>query len=841
MLNGFASCCFRALPAVLAMLVVAAPAPADTPAFEQLWFGPVRCESPTALSLILDYPDTASAAEMIQVQVVIDARIPYEATRVRLTVDNAVHRAQHEAEIVADLYRGRNEFTFNWSGEALAPGEYALVVTVDYADNVAPARCVAPFNKVSAVHWADKLARSEARLARLAERLEALAASGTPAPYMELRLRIAEDAREAALAAKQAGAWDLLDRNVAYVQYAAATLEAGLTFSNSTRELFLPYEQASLANIEVRDGGLYADGVPVFLYGAAINGDGDAFKAALDRLSRYGMNFCVATLPMGRDEAEIDQALDVVLRAAASARAAVAVQFAQDDVVGPIMDQWPDLLEPGFANMAHEQYRNVYVTRVARLAAALSGRPFVLGASIARNPAFKYAGESVRLRFVEQVTDRYPDRIDLNRLWRSHLADYDEITIWGDHPEHAYQNRRAYQYEWQSFHRELITHFFAEVKQELARTAPDVPIMLTLPDTVFAPGETRYMPNREHMAAMMDINACTAAAYLGSELYAMGFPNPNAYYTLLRSYARAKPVVNLGAEIDLRDTTTAGARYALTRTVVWEAAMSGVNGLALNQDAALFEYPEAVEAFASAAMDVNRLGRIVRAFQQAPASIAILFSEASKIMDDGVPHLDSTRYAFEGGSFAGFALRFMTEAQIEAGGLHNTKVLILPETLAVSDETFQQISRYVEDGGMVARVGTPIPYNERGHSRGDVIRATANTVLVRGMNLPTEYLHALDAALVEGVLPQIARPVNPFGYPLEGVRSRFVEFENEQYLYIINLRQRPINCYLTGVTNTGRDLLQGRDVVFPRRIQPLEPMLVRLDRREAEISLAAHQ
>lgn len=831
----------RLLAAILFAAVIggACHVHADITAYEQLWFGTSTCDTPSGLSLALHHPETAPPSEMTRLVVEINALIPYEATRVMLSVENALHAAEHQAEIVANLQRGLNEFSFNWSGNLLSPGDYRIVVTVDYADNVSPARCVLPFSKVSAAHWAQELARADAALARLSEQLAVLEGSGRHAPYIWLRLRVAEDARDAASAAIRAHAWERVDRNLAYIQDTLSSLDAGLAFSKSTPELFAPHDHPSLADIEIRDGGFYAAGRPVFLYGVGFEAGHTTPEMPYERLLRYGLNFGVCAVPLGVGEAGIETTVETALRAASDAGIALAVQFAQDDVVGNVMDEWPELLEPGFVNMAHEQYRNIYMARVSRLAAALRGKPYVVGASIAHDPMFKYEGEPVRLRFIERVAYRYPDRIDLNRLWRSHLADYDEITIWGEHPDYSYQNQRAYQYEWQSFHRELITHFFADVKQELARTAPDVPVMLTLPDTAFSAGETRYSPNREQMAAMMDINSSTATAYAGETLYAMSYPSPHAYYTLLRSYTPHKPVLNLAADIDLRDVVSADMRYALVRSTVWESALCGVNGLALLPDTELFDYPEAIEAFASAAMDVNRLGRIVRAFQQAPASIGILFSEASKIMDDGIPHLDSARYAFEGSSFAGFAVRFLTEAQIEAGGLHNIKVLVLPETLAVSDETFEQISRYVEVGGMVARVGTPIPYNERGHSRGDVIRATSNTVLVRGMNLPTEYLHAMDAALVEGVLPQTARPVNAFGYPLEGVRSRYIELDDEHYLYIINLRQRPVNCYLTGVVNSGRDLIHGRNMAFPRLLPPLEPMLIRMDRREAEITVAA--
>ena len=106
----------------------------------------------------------------------------------------------------------------------------------------------------------------------------------------------------------------------------------------------------------------------------------------------------------------------------------------------------------------------------------LHEKPGVVALSLAQSPQFQYDSEEVRQQFVAHIKERYPDRIELNRLWRSHLADYDEITVWGDHPEYGYQNRRAFQYEWQSFQRELISSFLAKIDQELCQTAPDLPL-----------------------------------------------------------------------------------------------------------------------------------------------------------------------------------------------------------------------------------------------------------------------------------------------------------------------------------------------------------------------------
>lgn len=849
------------------LFAAVSPSPTD---FEELWLGnPVITES-EKLSFTLHYPESAGIGETIPLALELLTTTPYQETKIRLTVEGTNGDVLEESEITVNLRRGRNDLTINWTPKELPPGKHALLVAVDYTNELSPVSHLIPLNRVSSSHWQKELEELKPVLAQLEESISSLVseaqgteqnaqAINTPPNSTSLQVRgeMAGAALEEAERAFADNHWRLVDRHLTYAKEALNIIRAEITFINILPETLLahtPYPE----RVSIHDGGMFDKDRPLFLIGAALKGDtskttqeasgdsqclayagADTLAEQVAWLKTHGMNFAVMTLPMNMDPESLQEMTASLSRSAGEFKIPWLLQVDQSSIAGSLMDKWPELLEPGFVNLAHEEFSTYYrqtINDVIGLAGAQSYPP--VGASLAWGPQFKYDGDPIRERFIAVVRERYPDRIDLNRLWRSHLADHNEITIWGDYPDHSYQNQRTYQYEWQTFHRSLITHFFASIKQDLAALAPNVPAMITLPESPFLPGETRNSPSREDMAGMMDINGCFIRFEAGEGMYALNYPYPHATIALLRSYAPDKPVLILNGDINVAPLADAGQREKVVHSAVWEAVMAGATGLALSTESSLFQYPEAMAAYSLAAMDVNRLAPIILAFQQAPAEIAVLFSEASKIMDDGVLHLESAQYAFEGASFGGFPVRFLTEQQIKKGELEGIKVLILATTMAVPDDTFEYLSGYVEDGGMVARVGTPIPYNEKGHSRTDVIRATANTILVRGMNLPTEYLHALDAALVGGVLPETARPVNAHGYPLEGVRSRCVRHDGESYLYIINLCQEPVAVHLSGLATQGYDLIRGRDVQFPRVLPPLDPMLIRLKKSETVFTVA---
>jgi hypothetical protein len=797
--------------------------------FEQVWFSQVACAPESEVEIEVSYPAKAALDANIEFVVKILTSIPYQATVISFDIVSDAGESTYHAVLETDLKQGRNQVVFQWSPSDIPAGYHQLQISVDYSDLLPPTLCVVPFDRVSAAQWKKQIDVSETLLGTLGKAIQELPENQAQA-MLQSQLMVARNTVGDARTALQNESWENLSRQVGYLNQTCKSLHAGLVFGKTAEIASEKIEKPSLEKMEIRSGAFFAEGHPVFLFGREID-NAESAEAQLQRLNQLGLNATVQTVAVNETPEEMTSRMNEVIETARAHSVALAVQFDQETISGAIMDQWPEVLEPGFTNLAHASFAELYTERLLALAAGLTGKPMVLCASIARVPQFQFLGEPVREQFVRYVQERYPDRIDLNRLWRSHLFDYDEITIGGDYPEHSYQNRRAFQYEWQSFQRGLITDFFAGIDQQIAEKAPDLPIMLTLPNNAFMPAETRTGVNRETAATLMDINGCNTDSGWFESLYAINYPAPHVYYALMHSYTPDKPILNLKGDIVLGDVDSQDMHYKIVQSSVWESVMSGASGLVLPAGSAVFAYPEALQAFITAAQDVNRLAPVVVAFQQAPAEIGIVFSEASKIMDDGVPHLESAQFAFEGAAFAGYCLRFITESQIARGALQSIKVLILPDTLSVSDETFEKLSAYVEEGGSIARVGTPIPYNERGLSRSDVIRSTANTVLVRGMNLPTEYLHAMDAAQEAGTLPEIPRPINPFGYPLEGVRSRSVTYDNEDYLYIINLRKEPVNCYLTGVSRSGYDLIRGREVEFPRELTPLEPMMIRMDRQ----------
>ncbi len=772
------------------------------------------------------------ASESVSIKCVIDATRIFSGSTVSLRVRDAQGEVFAEHAIHMKLTSGENACTFKLDAAALPPGSYTAVFSVGYSGSARDAVYEARLLRISADHIKTSLARLDTELAALGGELDALKEAGTSSAYLDMRFRIATDFAGKALEDTAMNSWRAAFDKVSYLEDAAKGLRAGLAADALPPELMAAAARPDLSRLVVRGSGLYAEGRPVFLFGRTL---ARAPADEIARLSKYGLNFAALSFgprhtqtgPERRTEAAA--LLDPVFAAAKQHNFSLTVALAPHDLPAWALQRWPDIKDKGFVDVANAGARQVLLEHIAAVAPYLAKQDRVNSVSLGNTPKFRFDGEAVRKGFVERVRALYPDRLKLNRDWRAKLADHDDISIWSADPLDWYQQRRTYQFDWQAYHRGLATAYFNSIREAVRKWAPSLPLQVNLSDTAFELGETRGGIDREAIAGLMEIQGCSSINGPESEFYALNYPHAAAFFTLLRSIAPDKPIFDLDSVISLDEKAAPAHIFRYVHSAVWDAVISGLSAAALASDSAIFARGEALEGFATASLDVNRLAPIVRAFQQAPADVAILFSDTSKVLGDGDPHLESALFAYEGSSFGGYNVRYITEAACAAGKLEGVRMLILPQTPAVSDETFDKIVSYVEAGNTIARVGTPIPYDERGDSRKDVIQHTGNTVLVRGMNLPTEYLHAMDAAAVKGALPGITRPVNRHGYPIEGVKTRTVAYKGTHYLYIVNLRKTPVTCLLAGQWQSGRDLIRGREVTFPRVLEPLEPMLIRLE------------
>lgn len=801
-------------------------------AYDAVWVGSVEPLAIETLRLTVTAPEEVASGEVLRVEGTLETRTEYSGVRADLTVLDQAGAVIASNLLVADLYRGPNALYFDLDTASLPEGEYDAIVTINYSDRRPPVSVSLPMRRVSSTTL-------KAAVATSGNRIESMATLSGDAP-VDARLNICREVLEQARADAAASNWRALANKTDYLDSALGRIAAGMVFADTAGPETVVLPQPTQA-VSLGSDGFYARGVPAFPLGVSLD---TLDLAGLERARRLGAQWVnvsvgpAATLMGdGSSGADVSGVLGFVARAN-ELGLAVTLRLRPDLLSEAMLSRYPEIRVKGFVDIAHPDARLLFEKHLAALLPALQAGS-VAAIELMLNPRFEFEEERFRQLFISHIERNYPDRIDLNRAWHSHLAAYSEITLKGEF-EHSYQNRRAFQYDWQTFHRDLAMQYVNWAAELAQKHGPGIPQFTTFSEQVFEKGVARHEAKREESALSQSASSVSASVGMGDDIYAITYPRQSAIVALTRSIAPEKPLLIPDFQLGIAgDPNATSSVHDMVRTALWDLYIKGANAVSLDLASPWLSNPNALEALLTTRAELERVAPIVQAFHRAPIDIAILFSNSSRLLDGGDPHLQSAYFAYEGATFSGYKAGFITEGQCVAGALAKVPVLIIPDTPAVSDEAFAAIGEHVQQGAAVARTGRPIPYNEYGMSRHDVVRNTGNTVLVRGLNLPTEYLHAMDALIDRGALDRVPRPVNGFGFPLEGVTSRFVEVDGQPYLYLVSLRKDAVECYLTGSMHQGKDVLLQQNVTFPRQIEPLKPMLIALDSEQNAVTVTA--
>jgi len=250
-------------------------------------------------------------------------------------------------------------------------------------------------------------------------------------------------------------------------------------------------------------------------------------------------------------------------------------------------------------------------------------------------------------------------------------------------------------------------------------------------------------------------------------------------------YARLAPAVDvlelydMGRNTDIVRSLSPETRLLSTtqrvdpanRTRLWRALLHGGRGLILWDSRRRFLRadgtlgPEANLARPFFRELRGGIGALVIASQPAPAPVAVHYSAASFrvawMLDRIAEGVDSIApYTVSGHPIGGVTVlrdqvcdavealggqvRFLSKAQIEAGGLtaSDVRVLLLPRSVALSDAEGEAIAAFAEAGGLVVAAGAPGTHDAHGRVR--PVPALAPLIETGAVRMVSDSVDAMD-------------------------------------------------------------------------------------------------
>ncbi|MGC9319766.1 MAG: beta-galactosidase [Armatimonadota bacterium] len=384
------------------------------------------------------------------------------------------------------------------------------------------------------------------------------------------------------------------------------------------------------------------------------------------------------------------------------------------------------------------------------------------------------------------LQERYGTVQDLNGTWGSEFAAFEEVPV----PEPqlrpdplVYDFMRFNQRQFAAFHRFLADTIHA--------MAPEIPVhakmMICGVTGPSAHGPWSVAP--ELFAQFCEINGNDAVRWYSDrgewatswECELMGFE--------LQRSARDAPVFNSEDHLIIdRDVTWVDPEHIYN--VYWQGAVHGRSASTTwvwertySTDASttgsILHRPACVEAAGRCTLDLNRLAPEVTALQRLKPRVALVYSLAGLLWDEGYER--ALRDAWRATTFSGHKTGFVYERQLEAlaegerpgGYLSDVEVIVLPGLRHLSAGAMRGLERFAGDGGRIIAAG-PAPIRDE-YDRPRELGAALAATIAEARN--QDLMVALDEALRQAGVEAPSRLVSPEGEPVYGVEHIAVPWE----------------------------------------------------------------
>ena len=424
-------------------------------------------------------------------------------------------------------------------------------------------------------------------------------------------------------------------------------------------------------------------------------------------------------------------------------------------------------------------------------------------------------------------------------------ASFDDVPVpSGDKPEPT-----PLFYDWTVFNAERFANWHRWMADIIHSIAPRIPVgVKVLGDRTLQHVELMGAGiDPEQMSNLSDINGCDASAFVQNEQPYIG---KFMFYDLLASMKKA-PVFNYEDHfIEDRNTNFGSEQVAHVRTDLFMGAFHGRSGSSAwvwdrSYDAksdyanSMLTRPDVLAVAGKTCLDLNRLAFEVTAFQEAPASIAILYSVASHVYAPYVKGRRSKDQAtftvYEGVIYNGLKAAFISEKQVASGELRQYKLLIVPDQRNVPGNVLAAIRQYLADDGKVLLLG------DMSLSKDDYDRPWG-----------TDYQNVLNASIVISNIPtplefqqQLGVQLKALGLfsnrlidtttrePATGIEYRFVQYKGHTLMVAANYlkQKREVTIELEGKSvKWDHDLLtEGNEGASTLALEPFNPVFVEID------------
>lgn len=349
-------------------------------------------------------------------------------------------------------------------------------------------------------------------------------------------------------------------------------------------------------------------------------------------------------------------------------------------------------------------------------------------------------------KFQKWLDLKYLHKIsDLNNLWKTNFSSFSDVR-W-DVPISVSYHGKPQWYDWCRFNMCRVTSWFTMLHDAIKSSDPNAPTNIKIMSEMFSGNARHHGIDLEALTKLTDYIGDDAKTWGGSDNgnYAYHWNSLAMMYDFMESVSPSKIHVNMESHfLSTSQWREMNMQPNYVRNVYWLATLLGMDAnlswfWARNPDGSIedrffngtyntncytgsaAQQPLVVNAYAKIMMDMNAYSSEIMKLRRMNKNIRIFYSETAAINDDEYMTKDYNLY--ESLFFDGMPLGYVTENILNGQDNDLWKVVVVYKTACVTDDEFEALQKYLDNGGTVIIDGkNSLIRNEHGELRSDFLK-----------------------------------------------------------------------------------------------------------------------
>jgi beta-galactosidase GanA len=192
------------------------------------------------------------------------------------------------------------------------------------------------------------------------------------------------------------------------------------------------------------------------------------------------------------------------------------------------------------------------------------------------------------------------------------------------------------------------------------------------------------------------------------------------------------------------------------------------------------------------ALDLQRLAGVLHAMSRSKAQVAVLYSQPARVFNHD-RYIENLKAIHESLRWSGLPVDVLHENKLIQSKIDNIKLIIMPSSAWISEQTHQALKKFAADGGQVICVDPDANWKE---PYGKTLEALSGphfkTVSIQNMDENALFLACNDWLKQAGITPELV-----MNTPVRGLSHRAITVNGTAWVYLNNTTDEEYAVTLT--------------------------------------------